>query len=289
MLNNLKISLHLGVHKTATTYIQSRLYNSRDLLSENGVLYIPLGEIRELVTTRLNKKKYSSQDILESLKPYMECDHLVLSDENILGGTNKPINGSIYQNAQRRLKRLLTALDGYDVDVFITLRDYPDYFVSRYAEFLRHFPFIGFEDYYQDVDFESVSWLEVIDSIKTAGSRKIIITDFKVLFDNEQAYLDQMLGQRGIILESADDKSSVRRAKFTQQGYEVIKFYAKNYSPGSAKKIMHIIGSSHQETPKTVFMPFSEEQREQLSTRYLEELATLNQGADDSVMLSVFD
>jgi hypothetical protein len=268
------VALHLGAHKTATTYMQSRLYKSREVLRENGIAYIPLEDLRSLVTTKLNQSVAPST-LAECLRPYLACDRLILSDENILGGTNKPIHNSMYSNAKRRVEILLAALSDFDVSIFITVRSYADYFVSRYAEFLRHHPFMAFERYYKDIDFETVSWLDVIGQVKMAGAKSITISAFENTFEDEQAYLDLLLGKQGIVIESADDSPAIRRSKFSQQGYEIIKCYAEKYAVGSINKLMWVLDNNRQETQATTFMPFSEKQQLRLSDRYAAELAFL--------------
>jgi hypothetical protein len=282
------IGLHLGVHKTATTYIQSRFYNSRELLSDNSISYIPLGEVRNLLTSKINQEEFSERDILEAIRPYVSGERLLISDENIIGGTNKPKNNKIYPNARSRVEKLLNALPDYEVEIFITLRSYAGYFISRYAESLRHFPFQDFDHYYNTLDFDTASWLDVIEDIKAAGARKITVTDFGEMFNNENAYFDMLLGQQGLVLESADDNPATRRTKFSQQGYEVVRYFADHYSPGSTKKIMRIIDGTHQETPVTPFMPFTEEQQMALNKRYASEIEALKNGSSDRVTVASF-
>lgn len=282
------IALHLGVHKTATTYIQSRFYNSREILKENGISYIPLSELRNLVTAKINQDSFSSGNIFESIQPYLNCERLLISDENILGGTNQPKNNKIYSNTKERIKKLLDAFDGLEIEIFITLRSYVPYFISRYAESLRHFPFMDFKNYYRDVDFGSISWLEVIDALKEPGLKKITVTDFNELFYNEQAYLELLTGKKGLALESADDNPSIRRAKFSRQGYEVVKHYARHYAPGSTKKIMRIIDTTHQEVPVTPFMPFSTERQKKMDERFASELSILDTDHDGLITVTSF-
>lgn len=281
------IALHLGVHKTATTYIQSRLSNSREILKENGIAYIPLEETRNLITAKISDES-EPQKLLESLRPYMEYDRLILSDENIIGGTNKPKRNKIYPNARMRVGRILTAFLGYDIEIYITLRNYVDYFVSRYAESLRHFPFMDFDSYHREIDFSTVSWLQLIDSVRSAGATKLTITDFGELFRDEQAYFDLLVGTPGIVLESADNNPATRRAKFSQQGYDVVKYFAQHFSPGSAKKIMRMIDHTHQETAVTPFMPFDKEQSSVMTERYSNEIAMLRENSDVSVTVTSF-
>ena len=139
------------------------------------------------------------------------------------------------------------------------------------------------------MNFDDASWIDLIDSVKSAGAKKIVVTDFGDLFRNEQNYIDLLLGRKGIELESAGNNASIRRPSFSQQGFEVVRLFAQNYAPGSMKKIMHLIDSTPQETAASPFMPFSEGEVDKLSTRYKAELAELGRGKYSMVTLALRD
>jgi hypothetical protein len=283
------IRLHLGVHKTATTHIQSRLYNSRELLKQQGISYIGLNEVRQRVTSKLNEDRFGADDITEALQPFMNYDYLLLSDENIIGGTNKPKSNSFYPDARQRLEKLLRALTGHEIWVYLSIRSYIPYFISRYAESLRHFRFHDFDRYYEQVDFEAISWKDLIADIQAAGVHQVTVADFKSQLEREEAYLAMLTGGRGIALAAADENPSIRRARFSQQGYEVVRYFAWLYGPSSTKKIMAVLDNTRQETRATPFMPFSEEQQTALSNRYNLELNELRDIRGAVASLAFFD
>ncbi|WP_213032645.1 hypothetical protein, partial [Acinetobacter radioresistens] len=73
-----KLILHLGVHKTATTYIQSKIYNSREVLSQAGIGCISLDDTRKYFTSKLTR----SPSISKEAKSFLEShDVILLSDE----------------------------------------------------------------------------------------------------------------------------------------------------------------------------------------------------------------
>lgn len=269
------IALHLGVHKTATTYLQSRLQNSIEILKENGIGHIPLVSLRRAVTTRLDDEQFSTQQLLDLFQPYLSCERLILSDENLIGGTFKPNSELIYEDAGRRLKKLLSLLGEFHVELFITLRNYPDYFVSRYTESLRHYRFFSFEQYYKSVDFESVTWLDVIASLKEAGAGSIIVSDFGDIFADEQDYFYPLFQKENIVLNAATDNPTIRRSKLSKEAYDVVKCYGNRYSKHSINKLMNLLDNARQESPATAFMPFTDQQIQAFSERYAHELVLL--------------
>jgi len=269
------IALHLGVHKTATTYLQSRLNNSTEVLSENGIAYIPLGQLRRSVTSKLDDNHFASKEMLDAIRPYMDCERLILSDENFIGGTFKPKTNLIYESATRRIKKLLFLLGGFQIEIFITLRSYPEYFVSRYTESLRHFRFFSFEQYYKSIDFELVTWMDVVENIKKAGAKDITISDFGDIFADEKDYFYSLLKKENIVLNAADDNPTIRRSKISKEAYDVVKYYGNKYSKSSIKKLMNLLDNTPQNSPITEFMPFTEKQIKAFAERYANELAML--------------
>ncbi len=268
------IALHLGVHKTATTYFQSRLSNSKEALAENRIAYIPLGQLRQSVTAKLDDDDFSREKMLAAISAYMDCDRLVLSDENLIGGVFKPNNNLIYDGVAQRLKKLLSLLSGFQVEIFITLRSYPEYFISRYTESLRHFKFFSFERYYENIDFESVTWVDVVESLKEAGAKDITISDFKTIFADENAYFNKLLKKDNLCIKTALDSPSIRRPKISKEAYNVVKCYGNNYSRASIAKLMNLLDNTPQKTTATEFMPFTEEQIKNFAGRYANELAS---------------
>lgn len=271
-MDNQKIILHLGVHKTATTHIQQRLYNSIDILNKYNIGYIGLNEIRKIITSKLGSNNLPKKEILHSLKAHGEYQTLIISDENILGGTDKPLNNMFYPDVIERLKQVLSLFEGKELVVYITLRNYVDYYISRYAESLRHFGYLDFDKYYEDLDFASVGWIDLIEQIQKAGIDNINITLFEDIFKNEQKYFDFLVGVPGIKYRDTDNNPHIRRSKFSNEGYRLIKFYANNYSKQSIRKILNLIDNNPQTEKFTPFMPFSNFEQKILNNKYKQDI-----------------
>ncbi len=113
------LTLHLGVHKTATSWLQSRMRAQRETLDATGVAVELPPECR--------------RDTM-SYHP-VPGKKLVVSDENLIGTPRHVIKtAALYPQMEERLQRLQTPPDR----VFVALRNTPDYLASIYAEYLRH-------------------------------------------------------------------------------------------------------------------------------------------------------
>jgi hypothetical protein len=268
------VALLIGAHKTATTYIQSRLRNSQDALHSAGISMVSTGQFRKRITSQILNSDFSPAQLTRLLHEHTGDQRVIISDENLLGIRHS--DNRLYPRARQRLERLLPAFEGYKVEVFLTVRSYPDYLVSFYTEHLRSNRFIRFERFYKHIDFNTISWLELLDDIRAAGVEKLRISDFSTLVNEEQQYFDTLLGKKGISLSPADNTPEVRRTKLTQQGYEALRFFAQKYALNSSGQLMALIDNMEQETPATPFMPIPESQRLEMEARYEAEMKELN-------------
>lgn len=256
MQNNTKnITLHLGVHKTATTHIQSRLYNSMDLLASQKVGYISLNETRDLITSKI----LGDLKVKGRLKEFFDVNETVLiSDENIIGGTEKIFSKLIYPDATARLEFLIKKLPYSIGSVHLTVRDPEAYLISRYCEYLRHYRFQSVVEYFDSFDLQAFSWLPLIREIERITNKKVTVTPFENLFDNEQAYLEALCGVK-VAFNPAGTNAAIRRSKISQESYRILEQLADHYPRHMSKKLMNMMDNNNQITKPNPFKPFSEE------------------------------
>ncbi|RUR46000.1 hypothetical protein [Vreelandella populi] len=259
-----EIILHLGVHKTATTYFQSRLYNSISQLANAGVGYLGLNETREYITSKINGN-FKVEGDLENL--FKESSTVVISDENIIGGTEKISSELIYPEVEKRLSFLLGKLPITIGEVHITIRDPEAYLISRYCEYLRHYKFLSSSEYFDSFNLRAFSWLPLIQKIEKITSKKVIVTPFETLFNDEQQYLEKLCGVE-IDFQQAGEGAAIRRSKITQEAYRILEHLADHYPRHMTKKLMNMMDNNKQHTKGSPFRPFSAELSEVLKKNY---------------------
>lgn len=143
----MEIYLHVGLHKTGTTFIQDSLRISKSELIDSGVYYIPLNDLRRNLTHKLDSRKLSNSEIA-GLRGYIEsevhkakelgCKRIILSDENILGFPEQ-ITNEIYWTAKVRLQNLNSVLSQFSVKkIVITMREYSSFYQSLFLESNKH-------------------------------------------------------------------------------------------------------------------------------------------------------
>jgi len=267
-----KITIHLGAHKTGSTHLQSRLEKSQYILNPNGISYIPLNTFRE----KFKKFKNNSEPLIQSLKSYMNSQHVLISDEQILGNMLGLYNGT-YPLVKRNLQSLLAEFKGINIEFHLTIRNYEDFFISSYFEFLRQQEYINFTRFFRNINRIGFSWVDLVNEINSAGAENLIISEYKNIFENEDLYLYTLLGRTDLSLEKADSKPSIRRSRLSKEGYDVLNYVARKYSPLATKSAMWALDSCTQSTSSNRFNPFSVDQSVLLSQQYIADLEALKE------------
>ncbi|MDQ4086461.1 MAG: hypothetical protein M3177_00365, partial [Pseudomonadota bacterium] len=115
----MRLVLHFGAHKTATTYIQSTLAASQSSLSDYGVGYVPLDEMRERVTPLAGPRRLNAGGTLRKLiDEHGDRGRLILSDENMSGLCSNAVKaGTFYAEIDKRAERLVAAAQGHEVEI----------------------------------------------------------------------------------------------------------------------------------------------------------------------------
>ena len=96
------IHLHLGAHKTATSYIQAQLQNNRDALDTCDVAFVPTREFRRwrvktVRECRGNADALSAHFVTFAAPHAIAAGTLLLSDENVIGTCEQIAeHGSLY-------------------------------------------------------------------------------------------------------------------------------------------------------------------------------------------------
>ena len=215
------ITLHLGAHKTASTYLQSVLASSLDRLRAAGVDYVTLQEMREKVTPRVARMGLNLKPaVKELLEDHAGYRRLILSDENLPGGSREIIERTYYPAAGKRVGRLIRALAGHRVQIVLAMRSYEAFISSMYCECIRHGAFLTPAAYLSQLDAERVSWPALLAQLSAlVGEDAITLWRFEDFAAIENDVLAAMAG--GIRIEWAKPDTVVRRS-FSQKAVDAL-------------------------------------------------------------------
>jgi hypothetical protein len=121
-----KLLLHVGPHKTASTYVQSNLVHNRDVLGARDVCYprsLVVSPGHHAVVTHLTNGQTAPFDaLLEEVAPY---GTVVLSSENFT------------RLEPARIETLLGLFEGYEAHVLFYWRDIHELWPSHWQETIK--------------------------------------------------------------------------------------------------------------------------------------------------------
>lgn len=185
----MKVLVHLGVHKTATTFIQSQLANNRPVLAEKGFGMSGIWAVRRRFTNLFDRLAWFDPFWRFLTRPALRkrLDRLMietpgaktflLSDENLTGTlAANYFFGRLYPWARMRTKMLEAVLSGHETHYFLCIRRYPDYLVSSWLQLATRGRPPAFEKYVEKFSPEGRGWAELVCDIAAAvGKEKLTV------------------------------------------------------------------------------------------------------------------
>ena len=279
----MKIHLHTGAHKTASTYMQSRLAEALPALNAAGIGYLPLVEFRETFTRHLTTPAYLEHRptrLPELFFPHGGSDAphgLVLSDENLIGGCDGFVkSGRLYREAPARLARLREILDGHDVTLFFSIRGYDSFIASAYCEAMRHSDkFTPFAEFCARIKLKRCRWPAILAGmIEALRPEKAVVWRYEDFRANAEAVIRMLAFDVALPREAKDERDS--RPSFSQTAVDILEMVAERHGPQVAARLVNPV-SRHLPKAKGFppFDPWSEAERAELRRLYAEDCAAL--------------
>jgi hypothetical protein len=279
-----EISLHLGAHKTATTWLQTRLEAALPALRAIGVDYEPLDPFRRAFADKLDVVMHQGEtpermeELRAAIAGYLSrgAERFIASDENIIGQCNPIVNsGRLYGGMKGRLEKLAALLPEPPSSVVFTLRSYAPFFSSVYVESLWHGIFNPFDEFRARLVTDDGLWLRVVHNLVAAfGAERVRILRFEALQASLPAALEALCGQKvdpALLPESHD-----RRERLSARAVEELGRLAAKTDRRSARRRLGEFAESFPRSPDfPAFDPWSAEERARLDALYAEHLARI--------------
>jgi len=215
----LEVIVHLGVHKTATTYIQSSLLRNKKHLEDNRIAYIPLRDMRSGITSSITEESVYASEIRNFLFTKIDIekyDRIIISDENIIGGTNDIFSQSnLYPRGHKNVEKIKEVFKDCNLKFLLAIRNYSDFYPSMYCEFLRHHEkFITFRHYISTFNYLKYSWPYLIESIvRPTKEHPISIMQLEQLSEVEDKLFQYFTGSSEVFISPAPKKDSRKSYK----------------------------------------------------------------------------
>lgn len=141
----MKVRLHIGAHKTATTHLQDNLAAQEALILRHGWAYLPrpmlrqAGLLQAVFAQHVRAMQGQGPRLLlaDMLKPPAHIPrNFILSEEDILGSSADLLT-AVYPHARARLLAWAAVAPPERTEVFLAIRDYAGLLPSAYSQALR--------------------------------------------------------------------------------------------------------------------------------------------------------
>ncbi|MEM6466631.1 MAG: hypothetical protein AAF679_09025 [Pseudomonadota bacterium] len=155
--------LHLGAHKTGSSWAQAALKASGHALAGAGVVVPGTGHVRREVTAQAIGGKPVD------LAAYAPCQRLILSDENMLGTPRQMLRtGKLYPKAVQRLTAVREAFEDQPVELHLATRPLAAFFAGLVVEGLRNGFYRPLDEVEAVLCAQQGGWQELGDRLRRA-------------------------------------------------------------------------------------------------------------------------
>ncbi|MCV3766641.1 hypothetical protein [Rhizobium sp. TRM95796] len=197
-LSPMRVNVHLGVHKTATTFIQAQLHDHGSLLAEGSIRYAGISAVRQNFTKLFDALAWTdaisgamarpllARRLEALIRSHGRGDTFILSDENLLGLISANYwTGRLYPAAHRRIRMLDSLLKGREAHYFLSIRRYPDYLTSSWLQLASRGKAPAFDRYLAKFKPDCRGWAEVVaDMAAACGADKLTVWTYDWLSAN---------------------------------------------------------------------------------------------------------
>ncbi len=207
----MEVYLHLGAHKTATTFIQQTMQSNAETLAKSGIFAPRLEDIRAAITPGMaGKPMLGFEEYISLIVPENTLSHealperLILSDENMVGYPAEIFaKGVFYLDAKQRLKVLKSWLPAPPTKIVFAVRPYTTFFSSAYAQWLGPFAkkygpekrFIPREVIHKKISGLKRGWPAIIRDVqKIFPDSQIIVKEYRPAPEYLQEMFEILLG-----------------------------------------------------------------------------------------------
>ena len=282
----MKLHVHLGVHKTATTYLQGLLTRNGESLNKAGVGTMPLSQFRSFFTRNFMKFQAEEFRIEDQVERFFEhgvpsnIKGLILSDENLIGICNGLIgNGKPYQSSNKRLNHLRELLAGHRVTMHMSIRSYANFTSSAFCEAMRHTEhWVPFESFREKFDIESLRWPAMIERFAAAlDPAEIKLWRFEDFRDNSSAIFRDLAFGIGSTTSSGESKTE--RPSFSEPAVIALETLSERVGATTAAKLVETLterlpkGTGKGQYP--AFDPWSADDHSRMAELYEEDCAAI--------------
>lgn len=221
-----KIVLHIGAHKTATTFIQELFFESTEALQERGIRYEPLPrDIRKgLVSSFAAGKSVRGRiidDLVSSLNPTAAENVVFCSWEGFMGPPF--VDGKLY-GRYRECSKLLTsvlsrvACEAGQVIFYVRRQDH--FLASAYIQSVKEGSSLVFDEFLDQIDKRSLAWTDMVENLKSIGF-PVTVVPYEEIHSSSDHFLAPILERVGIERSALREDPGVVNSSYSTKALAV--------------------------------------------------------------------
>lgn len=192
-----KCIIHIGAHKTGTTFLQRNLFLNKSIIQNNSnfVIIKPAEEI-----SYLEARKFFQNEIFNPVpnyEPYIENYNklfskyenkdLIISDESFLAHSALHLFKSLYPQFNDVINSIKNIFKNYEIKIILTTRKIPSFIISCYYQSIKEGYGIEFNDFFQSLDLYHFSWKKILEK----SSLKINILPYEIILKDKKKFFSE--------------------------------------------------------------------------------------------------
>jgi len=294
----MEVYLHLGAHKTATTFIQQTMQSNAETLAKSGIFVPKLEDIRAAITPGMAGKPMLEFEECIALMLQNQAlfqrngpERLILSDENITGFPAEVFaKGAFYLDAKQRFGLLQAWLPVAPAKIIFAVRPYTTFFSSAYAQWLgpyakKHGPkkrFIPRQVIQKKIAGLKRGWPAIIRDLRSVfPDTEIVLKEYRAAPE----YLEEMFA---ILLGDIANEVSYNARYFWNRGLStglVLQLETQLAKGEATPESVAKIRAQRSKRPSDLGVHFwPDSQRNALMERYETDIQTLKDMTNDKLI-----
>ncbi|MEO0485598.1 MAG: hypothetical protein AAF092_06775 [Pseudomonadota bacterium] len=292
----MQLDLHIGAHKTGTSWLQQVFQGNQAALLSNGIKIPHHRKTRKFVTVPCQLKayqrlgqdwntKYTDQELQTIIDSYIlslrgsGARRVVLSDENMLGHCGHIVRGGmLYSRKQAFLGVLAEFLPRPPRRIFISVRDYSAFFSAVYGQFLLDVlpeNYVSAGAFTETVLGKYPNWANVLRKVaETFPKSEIVYWTYEDAKDDWRPVLTA-IGGRKLARAPKTKRGDVVRPSMTQSTYDRFIALASELGTTTALKKMKHLRETDPDSGAGSLRIFSSKEQETLQDRYARHVAQI--------------
>jgi hypothetical protein len=258
----MKVHVHLGAHKTATTYLQRQLQRNITSLTAAGIFCPHQKTLQDAFGRYFNALVHLYPYAGLAIRPFLEgkIDALVgsagapssaiLSDENLAGmlAFNHK-QGGLYRNVGRRTGLLASVLARHKPHFYFAIRSYKDFLPSAYLQLATNGREPEYQAYLDSFDLEKYGWTAAVRQIAdTVGAENLTVWTYEKFARDNRSIFDLLVPGVELDIE-ADQSRRVVLPSMTMKGLRVMQAIEGKFSKPELARIAKVMRRFHFDEP----------------------------------------